>query len=44
MGRRKGIMSRAGEMLCAYLELDEDIYIHFREGTGPSILENLDPV
>lgn len=30
-------------MLCAYLELDEDNYLFFREGS-PTIIDTLDPV
>ena len=44
MSWKKGIINRAGEMICAYLELDEDMFMHFREGAGPTILEQLDPV
>ena len=44
MARKRGIISRSGEMVCRYLELDEEQFIHFREGGISSILENLDPV
>ena len=44
MSRKKGIINRAGEMLTAYLDLDPDMFMHFREGAGLTILETLDPV
>lgn len=39
---RKGLLARAGEMLCAYLQLDEDQFLYFRG--SPSLLDTLDPV
>ena len=44
MARKRGIIARAGEMLCRYIELDEEQFIHFREGGISSILQNMDPV
>ncbi len=44
MSRKKGIVSRAGEILCTYIDLDPELFMHFREGAGPTILETLDPV
>jgi hypothetical protein len=44
MARRHGIMNRSGEMICRYLELEEEQFIHFREGGLSSIIENMDPV
>ena len=44
MARKRGIINRTGEIVCRYLELDEEQFIHFREGGLSSILENLDPV
>ena len=43
MARKKGIITRAGEMICAYLEIDEDQFLYFREGQH-TILDSLDPV
>ena len=36
-------MTRAGEMICAYLDLDPDQFMYFREGSA-SLLEQMDPV
>ena len=44
MSWKKGIINRAGEMLCAYLGLNEEGFLNFREAAGLTILEQLDPV
>lgn len=43
MARKKGSVTRAGEMICAYLEINEDEFLFFRESQN-TIIDSLDPV
>ena len=44
ISRRKGVTTRAGEMVCVYLDLENDQFMYFRQSAPTTILDTLDPV
>lgn len=42
--KKKDITIKAGEMICAYLELDQTSFIYKRPNGEPTIVDNLDPI